>query len=75
MRFVPARLSQIDWLLIALRWLLLLSVLGIMLLNPPPDAQPTAVWSQNAQVLLLIAAAVWQLIGGYLIYKIVSIKV
>lgn len=56
MRFMPARLSQIDWLLIALRWLLLLSVLGIMLLNPPVGAQPTAMWSQNAQLLLLIAA-------------------
>ena len=57
MRLASARLSQIDWLLSALRWLLLFSVLGIVLFNPPLDAQPTAVWSQNALVLLLIAAA------------------
>ena len=58
MRFASSRSSQIDWWLSALRWLLLLSVLGIVLLNPPLNAEPTATWSQNALVLLLIAAGV-----------------
>ena len=57
MRLVSSRLLQIDWLLSALRWVLLFSVLGIVLLNPPLDAQPTAVWSQTVLALLLIAAA------------------
>nr|MBP9893359.1 hypothetical protein [Planctomycetota bacterium] len=56
MRSASSRSSQIDWLLSALRWLLLLSVLGIVLLNPPLNAEPTATWSQSALVLLLIAA-------------------
>ena len=56
MRAASSRSSQIDWLLSALRWLLLLSVLGIVLLNPPLNTEPTAAWSQSALVLLLIAA-------------------
>ena len=56
MRAASSRSSQLDWLLSALRWLLLLSVLGIVLLNPPLNAEPTAAWSQSVLVLLLIAA-------------------
>ncbi len=56
MRFAPSRSSQIDWLLSALRWILLLSVLGIVLLNPTVDAEPATAWSSSVLVLLLIAA-------------------
>lgn len=54
MRFTPSRSAQIDWLLTALRWLLLFSVLGLVLLGP--SAGSDAAVPQDVLILLLIAA-------------------
>ncbi|MFN8597151.1 MAG: histidine kinase [Anaerolineae bacterium] len=56
MRFIASRSTQIDWLLSALRWVLLFSVLGLVLINPPVGAEPLANSSQGILVLLIIAA-------------------
>lgn len=56
MRVILSRSSQIDWVLIGLRWLLLLSVMGIVLLDPVLGEERLAVHSQGVLILLLVAA-------------------
>jgi signal transduction histidine kinase len=60
MRFSPSRSTQIDWLLTALRWLLLFSVLGIVLLKSPSGGDSLA--SQSGVLILLLIAAVYNLV-------------
>jgi signal transduction histidine kinase len=52
---LSSRSSQIDWLLTALRWLLLFSVLGVVLLAPPLEGEAAATPPQGVLILLLVA--------------------
>ena len=73
MRTTSSRDSQIDWLIIGLRWLLLFSVLGVVLLSPPSGNTAESNPPQTALILLLFAAG-FNLLAMVLLVFDVSVR-
>jgi signal transduction histidine kinase len=54
MRSSSSRSSRIDWWIIGLRWLLLLSVIPVLVVSQPVPARPENNWLQSALILVLV---------------------
>ncbi len=54
MRSTSSRASQVDWWIIGLRWLLLISVIPVLILSQATGRQPESNWLQTALILVLI---------------------
>ena len=54
MRSSSSRLSRIDWWIIGLRWLLLISVIPVLVVSQSVPAKPENNWLQSALILVLI---------------------
>jgi hypothetical protein len=72
MHLSPSRFTQIDWLLTALRWLLLFSVLGIVLLSSPSGQGPLA--NQSGVLFLLLIAAGYNLLTMLLAIGLMAVS-
>jgi signal transduction histidine kinase len=54
MRSSSSRASRVDWWIIGLRWLLLISVVPVLIVSQPAPVRPENNWLQTALILILI---------------------
>ena len=54
MRSSSSRSSRVDWWIIGLRWLLLISVIPVLIVSQSAPAKPENNWLQSALILVLI---------------------
>ena len=72
MRSWSSRASQIDWIISILRWVLLFSVLGVVLLSPPHGNASDFASLQQTLLILLVAAGCNLFIMVMMIFEAVS---